>query len=90
MKQRILKATAAEKRLIDELTSDPVFERLDAGEVEIVDADDWSEIEEIEDTATLEIPAPLYRKLEAASRKRRISPRRLARQLLEKELAGRG
>ena len=86
MKPRVLKATAAEKKLIEELTRVSVFDRLDAGEVEIVDADDWSGVPQVEHTATLTIPAPLYRRLREASRKRRTTPNRLARQLLERQL----
>ena len=74
----ILEATAEELRLIATLTASPVFERLDDGELEIVDADDWSDVPEIETRVSLRIPKDLYRRLSQASRRRRTTPERLA------------
>ena len=86
-KIRILKATVEERRLIETLTSKPVFARLDAGELDIVPADDWSHVPELADTESLAVPTALYRKLKAASRKRHTTPDRLAARLLAKMLA---
>jgi len=78
----ILKATARERRLIAALTAKPVFKRLDAGELEIVSPDDWSDVPELEDVRMVAVPKPLYRKLQATSRKRHTSPDRLAARIL--------
>ena len=83
---RNLGATAAEKRLIAKLMARSAFERLDAGGVEVVPSDDWSDVPQLDDTATLTVPAELYTKLEAASRKRHTTPSDLAARLLAKEL----
>ena len=48
MKPKALKATREEQRLIAELASRPMFERLDVGEFELVDDDDWSGVPELE------------------------------------------
>jgi hypothetical protein len=82
----IFGTTARERRLIEQQTARPVFERLDAGELEIVDMDDWSGVTEIEASNTLTVPTSVYKSLKAASRKRHTSPDRLAARLLAKSL----
>jgi len=42
--RRVLPATAEEEEIIAELTAESVFARLDRGELEIVDLDDWSDV----------------------------------------------
>ena len=84
--RKILKATVEEQHLIEQLTADPAFERLDRGDVEIVDPDDWSGVPEIGHTRSVRVPADLYDRLRAASRKRRTTPDRLASRMLAKEL----
>jgi len=81
-------ATARERRLIEQQTARPVCERLDAGEVEIVDMDDWSGVPEVLGANTLTLPPRVYKSLKAASRKRHTSPDRLAARLLTKGLRG--
>ncbi len=83
---QIMKATAAERRLIERLTARPAIERLDAGELEIVDADDWTDVPDVEATRAVRVPANLYRRLQAASRKKRTTPDRLAAQWLDERL----
>lgn len=83
--KKYLKATAAELRLVEELTSRPVEERIAAGEAELVTNDDWSDVPRIESSVAL--PRALYRKLEAASRKSHVTPDELASQLLAKQLS---
>ena len=78
--------TARVKSLIEQQTSRPVSERLAAGDVEIVDMDDWSGVPETPGPNTLTVPARVYRSLKAASRKHHTSPNRLAARLLAKGL----
>lgn len=85
--KRLLKATAAEKRLIEELTRRPVFERLDAGEAEIVSSEEWKSISSPERSETLTVPRRLYRRLRAASQKSHMTPDELAAKLLEEKLS---
>lgn len=82
----VLKATPEELKLIAALTSKPVFKRLDAGELEIVDPDNWSDVPEMEERVSLRISKDLYRKISKASRKRRTTPDRLAARWLEQHV----
>jgi len=84
-KAKLLKATPEELKLIEELTRRSAFERLDAGESEIVSEDDWSDIPELpaEEEArllqnTVRLSKTLYRRLRSASKKWNMSPDRLA------------
>jgi len=86
---KITKATSAENRLVGELTSRPVEERIAAGEAEIVTDDDWSDVPHLASRQTVTIPRPLYRKLKAASRRSHTTPDELATHLLAKELSAR-
>jgi hypothetical protein len=83
---RVLKTTPWEERMIAELTSRSAFDRVDAGEAEIVDPDDWSDVPVLSDEHTLVVPKKVFRALEAASRKKRTTPRRLALRLLREGL----
>jgi len=83
----ILQASPEEERLIAELTAEPAFDRLDRGEAEIVDFDDWSDVPESPQTEALVVPVTLYRRLQAASRKKRTTPERLAAKLIEQGLS---
>ncbi len=74
----ILAATPEELELINRLTARPVFERLDTGDLEIVDSNDWSKVPELAAHASLFIPKDLYRKLVKVSRKRHTTPDQLA------------
>lgn len=82
----ILKATPEELELIATLTAKPVFERLDAGELQIVDEEDWSNVPDTEDEAVLRVPRALYRRMAAVSRKRHTTPERLAARWLAERL----
>ena len=82
----ILKATPEDLRLIATLTKRPVFERLDAGEVEIVASDDWSSVPEVEDRPAIRLPKTLYRKMATVSRQRHTTPDRLAARWLAERL----
>lgn len=84
---RILPATPEEERLIAELTAESAFDRLDRGEADIVDFDDWSEVPESPQTETLVVPTKLYQRLQVASRKKRTTPERLAAKLIEQGLS---
>ena len=84
---RILPASPEEERLIAELTAESAFDRLDRGEAEIVDFDDWSDVPESPETEALVVPVKLYRRLQAASRKKRTTPERLAAKLIEQGLS---
>ena len=84
--RKVLKTTPREERLIRELTSRSVSERLKAGEVEIVDDIDWSDVPELLPPYTLMLPKKLIRDLEVASRKQHTTPRRLAVKLLKERL----
>jgi len=93
-KKKILKATPEELKLIEDMTRRGAFERLDAGESEIVDEDDWSDIPELpeEEEArflqnTVTLPKTLYRRLRSASKKRNMSPDRLASKCISRMLA---
>lgn len=77
-KAKYLKATPEEQALIARLTAKPVFERLDAGDLEIVTADDWSDVPQLEKRVSLRIPKDLYQKVAKVSRRRRTTPDRLA------------
>jgi hypothetical protein len=77
-KPKFLKATPEERALIARLTAKSAFERLDAGEVELVSPDDWTDVPQLEPRVSLHIPKDLYQKVVKASRKRRITPERLA------------
>ncbi len=77
-KPKFLKATAEERALIARLTAKPAFERLEAGEVELVSPDDWTDVPQLESRVSLRIPKDLYQKVVKASRKRRTTPERLA------------
>lgn len=83
---RTIFGSARERRLIEQQTSRPVFERLDAGELEVVEMDDWSGVTETKAVNTLTVPAHVYSSLKAASRRRHTSPNRLAARLLAKSL----
>ena len=74
----IFKATKEERRLIAELTAKPLFERLDAGEVEQVSFDDWSDVPEPDVPGILHVPMDLYEKIASVSRRRHTTPDRLA------------
>jgi hypothetical protein len=77
IKAKYLKATSEERTLIARLTAKPVFERLDAGDVEIVSSDDWSDVPQLEEHVSVRIPKNLYQKVAKASRKRHTTPERL-------------
>ena len=77
-KPKYLKSTAEERALITRFTAKPVFQRLDAGELEIVSSDDWSDVAQLEERVTLRIPKDMYQKVVKASRKRHTTPERLA------------
>jgi hypothetical protein len=83
----VRKATPAERRIIAELTRKSAFERLDAGESEIVPDYDWENAPQVSETPSLRLPPELYRRLKAASRSRHTTPSRLAVRLLNKELS---
>ena len=82
----VTKATARERRIIAKLASRSAFERVDRGEAEIVSGIDWSDAPIIPGDHTLVVPKRVFRALEAASRKRRTTPRRLAVRLLRESL----
>ncbi|HUJ11657.1 MAG TPA: hypothetical protein VL171_16730 [Verrucomicrobiae bacterium] len=77
-KTKYLKATPEKRTMIARLTAKAVFERLDAGDLEIVAADDWSGVPQLEKEVSVRIPKKLYQKVVKASRKRRTTPDRLA------------
>ena len=93
MKQRkngkVLKATPQERRLIAQLTKRPVFDRLDAGELEVVESDDWSDVPELEPQPAIRVPKRLYQKIVKLSRKRRTTPDRLAARWISEGLNAR-
>ena len=78
IKAKYLMATRQERALIARLTARPVFERLDAGELEVVSDDDWSGVPQIDERVSVRIHKDLYRKVVKASRRRRTTPDRLA------------
>ena len=77
-KRKYVKPTAEDLKIIEDCTRRSVFERLEAGEVEIVDFDDWSGITEEPEESKVTLLKTLYRKLQTASKKLRTSPDRLA------------
>ena len=86
-----MKATREELQLIRELTSEPVFQRLDKGDLAIVDDSDWSDVPQIEQPqegeAVIRVSSSLYGELEAASEREATSPEELASRWLEEKLA---
>ena len=85
-RNKVLPTPPWAERMITELTSRSAFERVDSGEAEIVDPDDWSDVPDLASLNVLPIPIKMFRALEAASRKRRTTPRRLAMRLLREGL----
>jgi len=49
IKAKYLKATSEERTLIARLEVKPVFDRLDAGDIEIVSPTDWSDVPQMEE-----------------------------------------
>ncbi len=83
----ILPATPEELRLINRLTRRPVLSRLEAGELAIVQNDDWSDVPELEERPTIRVPKSIYRKMASLSRKRHTTPERLASRWLSERLS---
>ena len=83
---QILPATARERRLIEKLTATPALERLDKGELELVEDEDWSDVPPLAEDSTLHVPMRVYRSLKAASQKRHTTPDQLATRILSREL----
>lgn len=84
-----LKATPEELRLIEDILARPVFHRLDAGELEVVGSDDWSDVPdlgEIGDGPAIHVSVSVYRRLKAASARERTTPDALASQWLSEKL----
>ena len=84
---RTLRTTPWEERMIAELTSRSAFERVDRGEAEIVDPDDWSDVPHL--LPPLRLPKKVLLALEEASRKEHTTPPRLAVRLLSRTLLAR-
>jgi len=85
-KKKVLPTTAEDLKLIKELTERSLDERLKAGEVEIVEDFDWSDVPELSEEKEVRLPEKLYRKLQRASRKRKTTPDRLAAEWLSERL----
>ena len=83
---KVLKTTSREEAIIARLGSTSAFERVDRGEAEIVEDVDWDEAPQLLPPHVLPLPKKMFRALEAASRKRRTTPRRLAMRLLREGL----
>ena len=84
-----LKATPEELRLIDELTARPVFERRDAGELEAVSSDDWSDVPELEEGGAkpvIRLIPSLYKRLKEASARKHTTPDALVTEWLREKL----
>jgi hypothetical protein len=82
----VTKATARERKIVARLSSSSAFGRVDRGEAEIVSGVDWSDVPILPSENTMVIPRTVFRALEAASRRRHTTPRRLALRLLRQGL----
>jgi len=83
---KTLKTTPREEAIIARLANTSVFDRLDRGEVEIVEDVDWDKAPQLPAPLVLPLPKKVFRALEAASRKKHTTPRRLAVRLLRQGL----
>jgi hypothetical protein len=83
---KTLKTTPREEAIIARLANTSVFGRLDRGEVGIVEDVDWEKAPQVPPPLVLPLPKRVFRALEAASRKRHTTPRRLAVRLLREGL----